>query len=254
MSLLLNGALILGWGCSLALGLGTTITHDSIWLVLVIVLLRAQMQTGLFIVAHDAMHGLVCPERIKTNHAIGALALMAYAGVSYARCQRQHQRHHHQPGTADDPDFPADQPRSLLRWYGQFLFRYLSAKQLLRLLGGLALLVWLTATATSLAWRAAPDLRWNNLGAAKRCRSAFTNAAYKYTSSLDDSKSFASPDHVSTWILPSCAMTLSSRVVVVLGSQGAEVQPGQLRYHKTARGHSFGSCRTLASRCGNSSP
>ena len=155
MSLLLNGALILGWGCSLALGLGTTITHDSIWLVLVIVLLRAQMQTGLFIVAHDAMHGLVCPERIKTNHAIGALALMAYAGVSYARCQRQHQRHHQQPGTAHDPDFPADQRRSVLRWYGQFLFRYLSAKQMLRLLGGWALLVWLTATATSLDWRAA---------------------------------------------------------------------------------------------------
>ena len=155
MSLLLNGALILGWGCSLALGLGTTITHDSIWLVLVIVLLRAQMQTGLFIVAHDAMHGLVCPERIKTNHAIGALALMAYAGVSYHRCQRQHQRHHQQPGTAHDPDFPADQRCSVLRWYGQFLLRYLSAGQMLRLLGGWALLVWLTATATSLDWRAA---------------------------------------------------------------------------------------------------
>ena len=155
MSLLLNGALILGWGCSLALGLGTTITHDSIWLVLVIVLLRAQMQTGLFIVAHDAMHGLVCPERIKTNHAIGALALMAYAGVSYARCQRQHQRHHQQPGTAHDPDFPADQRRSVLRWYGQFLLRYLSARQMLRLLGGWGLLVWLTATATSLDLRAA---------------------------------------------------------------------------------------------------
>ena len=155
MSPLLNGALILGWGCSLALGLGITITHDSIWLVLVIVLMRAQMQTGLFIVAHDAMHGLVCPERIKTNHAIGALALMAYAGVSYARCQRQHQRHHRQPGTADDPDFPSDQRPSLLRWYGQFLLRYLSARQMLRLLGGWAFLVWLTATATSLDLRAA---------------------------------------------------------------------------------------------------
>jgi beta-carotene ketolase (CrtW type) len=155
LSLLLNGVLILGWGCSLALGLGATITQDSIWLVLVIVLVRTQMQTGLFIVAHDAMHGLVCPERIKTNHAIGVLALMAYAGVSYACCQRQHQRHHQQPGTANDPDFPSDQRRSVLRWYGQFLLRYLSAEQMLRLLGGWGLLVWLTAAATSLDWRAA---------------------------------------------------------------------------------------------------
>jgi len=155
LSLLLNGALILGWGCSLALGLGTTITQDSIWLVLVIVLLRTQMQTGLFIVAHDAMHGLVCPERIKTNQAIGALALMAYAGVCYSRCQRQHQRHHQHPGTALDPDFPSNQRRNLLRWYGQFLLRYLSAEQMLRLLGGWGLLVWLIAAATSLDWRAA---------------------------------------------------------------------------------------------------
>ncbi|WP_398329965.1 fatty acid desaturase [Vulcanococcus sp.] len=155
MSLLLNGVLILGWGCSLALALGTTITHDSLCLVLVIVLLRTQMQTGLFIVAHDAMHGLVCPERIKTNHAIGALALMAYAGVSYARCQRQHQRHHQHPGTALDPDFPADQRRSLLRWYVEFLLGYLSASQMLRLLGCWGFLVCLTATATSLSWRGA---------------------------------------------------------------------------------------------------
>ena len=150
MSLLLNGALILGWGCSLALALGSSITHSSVWLLVAMLLLRTQMQTGLFIVAHDAMHGLICPDRIKINNAIGALALMVYAGVPYAACHRQHQRHHGQPGTADDPDFPSDQRRGVLQWYWQFLLRYLSAGQMLRLLGGWGVLLLLTMTGTTL--------------------------------------------------------------------------------------------------------
>ena len=55
MSLLLNGALILGWGLSMALALGSDITHSPWWLLVLLVLLRTQLQTGLFIVAHDAM-------------------------------------------------------------------------------------------------------------------------------------------------------------------------------------------------------
>lgn len=144
MSLLLNGGLILGWGLSMALALGSDITHSPLWLLVLLVLLRTQLQTGLFIVAHDAMHGLLCPNRARCNDALGALALMLYAGLPFAACHRQHRRHHRQPGSADDPDFLWDQRGGALRWYQQFLARYLSPRQMGWLLGGWAVFGVLT--------------------------------------------------------------------------------------------------------------
>ena len=65
MSLLLNGGLILGWGLSLALALGSDITSGPLWLLIGLVLLRTQLQTGLFIVAtgpgraEQTVHGVM---------------------------------------------------------------------------------------------------------------------------------------------------------------------------------------------------
>ena len=144
MSLLLNGGLILGWGLSLALALGSDITSGPLWLLIGLVLLRTQLQTGLFIVAHDAMHGLLCPTRPRCNDALGALTLLLYAGLPFEACHRQHRRHHRQPGSPEDPDFPTDQHGGALQWYQQFLARYLSPQQMVLLLGGWGVLVALT--------------------------------------------------------------------------------------------------------------
>ena len=147
MSLLLNGGLILGWGLSLALALETNTTQAPLWLLVVLVLLRTQLQTGLFIVAHDAMHGLLVPGRRRWNNAMGAFALLVYAGLPFAGCLRQHQRHHRAPGRLQDPDFPSDLQSGAISWYGQFLARYLSTRQMLLLLAGWGLALGLTATA-----------------------------------------------------------------------------------------------------------
>ena len=147
MSLLLNGGLILGWGLSLALALETNTTQAPLWLLVVLVLLRTQLQTGLFIVAHDAMHGLLVPGRRRWNNAMGAFALLVYAGLPFAGCLRQHQRHHRAPGSLQDPDFPNDLEGSAISWYGQFLARYLSTRQMLLLLAGWGLTLGLTVTA-----------------------------------------------------------------------------------------------------------
>jgi beta-carotene ketolase (CrtW type) len=144
LSLLLNGGLILGWGLSLALALGSDITSGPLWLLIGLVLLRTQLQTGLFIVAHDAMHGLLWPTRPRCNDALGALALLLYAGLPFEACHRQHRRHHRQPGSPEDPDFPTDQHGGALQWYQQFLARYLSPQQMVLLLGGWGVLVALT--------------------------------------------------------------------------------------------------------------
>lgn len=146
MSLLLNGGLILGWGLSLALALGGNTAAGPLWLLVVVVLLRTQLQTGLFIVGHDAMHGLLCPARDRWNDALGALALMLYAALPYGACRRQHHAHHNQPASALDPDFPRQFSDGALHWYSQFLARYLSARQMLLLLATWAVLVVLTMT------------------------------------------------------------------------------------------------------------
>jgi beta-carotene ketolase (CrtW type) len=145
LSLLLNGGLILGWGLSLALSLGTNTSQSPLWLLVVLVLLRAQLQTGLFIVAHDAMHGLLVPGRTRWNNTMGALALLLYAGLPFSACLRQHQRHHHAPGSAQDPDFPNDLQAGALAWYRQFLARYLSQTQMLLLLASWALVLAITS-------------------------------------------------------------------------------------------------------------
>jgi beta-carotene ketolase (CrtW type) len=144
LSLLLNGGLILGWGLSLALSLGTNTSQSPLWLLVVLVLLRAQLQTGLFIVAHDAMHGLLVPGRTRWNNTMGALALLLYAGLPFSACLRQHQRHHRAPGSAQDPDFPNDLQAGALDWYRQFLARYLSQTQMLLLLASWALALAIT--------------------------------------------------------------------------------------------------------------
>ena len=144
MKLLLNGGLILGWGVSLALSLGIDPAQAPVWLLLGLVLLRTQLQTGLFIVAHDALHGLLFPTRPRWNQSVGAAALMFYAGLPFGACRRQHQRHHSQPASSHDPDFPQDRRDGVLAWYRQFLSHYLSPCQMLVLLSGWALLVVLT--------------------------------------------------------------------------------------------------------------
>jgi len=144
LSLLLNGGLILGWGLSLALSLGSNSAQGPMWLLVMFILLRTQLQTGLFIVAHDAMHRLLWPGHVRLNDALGALALMLYAGLPYQACCRQHQCHHNHPATAQDPDFPRSQSSDVLVWFSQFLARYLSPRQMTALLAAWGLLVLMT--------------------------------------------------------------------------------------------------------------
>jgi beta-carotene/zeaxanthin 4-ketolase len=51
---------------------------------------RTFIQTGLFIVAHDAIHGAVFPGDRRLNHGIGRLAVMLYAFLSYKKLSLNH--------------------------------------------------------------------------------------------------------------------------------------------------------------------
>jgi beta-carotene/zeaxanthin 4-ketolase len=96
---------------------------------------RTMLQTGLFITAHDAMHGTICPDQPRLNRWIGRLTLYLYAFLAYDTCRQRHCAHHHHPAQAEDPDF--DLGQQLGPWFWRFMCNYLAAGQGGRIIGGI---------------------------------------------------------------------------------------------------------------------
>ena len=65
----------------------------------ILFLLNTWLSVGLFIVAHDCMHGSLVPFRPAVNRSIGRLCLTLYAGFSYDDLNRKHHLHHRHAGT-----------------------------------------------------------------------------------------------------------------------------------------------------------
>lgn len=131
-----------GWLASL---IGLLLAHSAPWspaAILLAIAVRTFLQTGLFILGHDAMHRTLVPGRPALNDGLGRLALLLYAGLPFGRCRRHHLRHHRSPGSARDPDFRLDSGDGALRWYVRFMGNYLSWNQL-----GLLLVTWISAAA-----------------------------------------------------------------------------------------------------------
>lgn len=126
--------LILGTGI-IALWLGGVILwlnipisgwRDLAW-VLPAMAIQTFLCTGLFITAHDAMHGTVAPENSRLNDAIGTVAVMLYALFSFSNLRHHHGFHHEHPGDSErDPDFHDGEHPGFFRWYFRFMFRYLT--------------------------------------------------------------------------------------------------------------------------------
>jgi beta-carotene/zeaxanthin 4-ketolase len=92
------------------------------------ILLRTFLQTGLFAIAHDAMHASLLPNHRYLNDTIGRVAILLYACLPYDRCRQSHWQHHRTPGMVSDPDF--HDSHNWLQWYVRFMKRYLSLSQL----------------------------------------------------------------------------------------------------------------------------
>ncbi|MBB4153620.1 beta-carotene ketolase (CrtW type) [Sphingomonas jinjuensis] len=105
----------------------------GIALAAVVVLVQAWLSTGLFIVAHDCMHGSFAPGRPRLNMAVGTMCLAAYAGLSYRALLPKHHAHHAAPGTPEDPDFHVAAPRRALPWFASFFRSYYTHGQILRI-------------------------------------------------------------------------------------------------------------------------
>lgn len=88
------------------------------------------LNVGLFIVAHDAMHGSLAPRRPAANRWAGRIALALYAGFSFDRLLAKHFEHHKRPGTEHDPDYSVTHSRRFWPWYLAFFRQYFGLRDL----------------------------------------------------------------------------------------------------------------------------
>lgn len=92
-------------------------------------LLQTYLFTGLFITAHDAMHGTISKTK-SVNKFFGTITSFFYAGMSYNRLIKNHFNHHKSPGTENDPDFNVT-TQNFFIWWGTFLIRYATVVQII---------------------------------------------------------------------------------------------------------------------------
>lgn len=128
MGLVAAVVLFAAWTGTLVLLLERGAASMSIVAIALAVLVRTYLTTGLFITAHDAMHGSVSRFR-RVNTAIGTIAALLFAAMSYRRLGKNHALHHAAPATSRDPDYFDRSPR-FLPWLFTFMRRYTTWPQL----------------------------------------------------------------------------------------------------------------------------
>ncbi len=110
------------WSASILFLMFSNISFSNPFLYLM-VLVQMHLYTGLFITAHDAMHGTVAPNNVKINIFIGQLCSILYALFPFRKLNDKHHQHHRFVHTEDDPDYHQG---AFLSWYFNFIGRYIS--------------------------------------------------------------------------------------------------------------------------------
>lgn len=115
------------------------LTQPLVFVAPLLIMAQSWLGAGMFIVAHDAMHGSLAPGRPRVNGVVGQLCVGAYAAFSYRALNLAHHQHHRAPGTAGDPDFDADRPTAFLPWFRAFFTRYFGLREFAIVTGILAI-------------------------------------------------------------------------------------------------------------------
>lgn len=130
MGALIALAIIGAWLGSLAVTLRLEFDSLSLGAIGGLVLLRTFLTTGLFISAHDAMHGALAPGASRLNDGIGRVASILYAFFSFDKLRSAHFEHHRTPGVpSSDPDFHDGLHPGFVRWYARFIGHYFTFGQ-----------------------------------------------------------------------------------------------------------------------------
>lgn len=119
------------WGTSLYLLLTVDFSSLHPGMIILAIAWMTFLYTGLFITAHDGMHGSLFPKQLKVSHTVGAVAVFLYAMFSFNNLLQKHWQHHKHPASAKDPDYHDGAHKGFFRWYIHFIRNYLTYKQLL---------------------------------------------------------------------------------------------------------------------------
>ncbi|MBF2065295.1 MAG: fatty acid desaturase [Calothrix sp. C42_A2020_038] len=133
-SLIVAITIISIWVISLVSLLSIDINKLNTFTLLAAIIWQTFVYTGLFITAHDAMHGSIFPSNIKINHLIGALCLILYGCLPYKKLLKKHWQHHQNPASELDPDFHNGKYHNFFAWYLYFMRRYWSWRQIITLM------------------------------------------------------------------------------------------------------------------------
>lgn len=124
---LLVACLVLSvWAVSLLALLRLDLSKVNPFGIAIAFLWQTFLYTGLFITAHDAMHGVVAPQNPKLNQFFGSLALLLYGLFSFKKLIRTHWQHHQHPASDHDPDFHDGKHANFFAWYFHFMKGYWS--------------------------------------------------------------------------------------------------------------------------------
>lgn len=119
--------IISAWTGSLVVLLNWEVDFGNPWVYLAI-LFQMHLYTGLFITAHDAMHGSVSRNR-TLNNFFGGLSALLFSFNFYGKLLPKHHEHHRFVATDADPDY--HEPHRFWPWYWSFVKTYLHVWQFL---------------------------------------------------------------------------------------------------------------------------
>lgn len=129
MGILISSVIIILWIVNLFYSLNSVIPDYKNPVFYFHLILQAYLYTGLFITAHDSMHGNVASNK-KLNEYAGRLCSFLYAGMSYGKLYVNHRNHHSHPGTLQDPDFYVKNNNFFVWWF-VFMKRYVTVIQII---------------------------------------------------------------------------------------------------------------------------
>jgi beta-carotene/zeaxanthin 4-ketolase len=124
--LMVAGGIISVWAISIGVLLTIDLQHLPFAAKILILLWQTFLYTGLFVTAHDAMHGAIYPRNRHLNDAVGTLVLGLYGLFSFRMLLQRHIQHHRFPASETDPDYHSS---GFLGWYWAFMTRYWSWKR-----------------------------------------------------------------------------------------------------------------------------
>lgn len=126
------GLAIIGlWMGGLVVFLQFDLSVVPVYIIIPAIFVQMFLYVGLFITAHDAMHGLVFPQNLRINKLIGTVSVLLYALFPYNKLHTKHWEHHKHPASEKDPDYHDGRRPGFIPWYLKFMVTYLSWYQIL---------------------------------------------------------------------------------------------------------------------------